>query len=70
MITTDLTDAEIHSGMLRVYYPPEDRMLYVLPLEILSHRYLAAIFELTPSEERILRDKAAKLEQRLIELGR
>lgn len=71
MVTDDLTEAEIIVGALRVYYPPEDRMIYVHPMDVICMRdVLHNLFELTPSEWSKLKDKAVRLEQRLIELGR
>jgi hypothetical protein len=70
MISTELTEAEIVAGAVRVYYPAEDRMLFMAPIMIMTMRYLSDLLELTPSEERLLRDKARRLEECLIEQGR
>jgi hypothetical protein len=62
-IDPDLTDAEIQFGALRLFYPREDRMLWVAPVEILfMYEYaLESIFNLTKSEAQLMREKAGKL---------
>lgn len=70
MMRTELTQKEIDLGFLQVYYPPDDSMRVVTPLEIIQMRYPGAVFDLTPSEERLLIDKAIRLQAMLLELGR
>ena len=64
MISPDLSSIERHAGCLRLFYPAEDRMLFIAPLDVLTLSSLASMFELTPNEERLVREKA----QRLIEI--
>ena len=70
MINPDLTDAEIAAGGVRLYYPPEDRMLMVSPHEILNSRGFAAVFELTHSEFVLIKKKAQRLVAALADVSR
>jgi hypothetical protein len=66
----ELTELEIRVGALRVYYPAEGRMMFVAPYCFRMMKYPEAIFDLTPSEVTLLRDKAVKLDEILAAQGR
>lgn len=69
-INPELSDAERRVGALKLFYPTEGRMLYVSPLEILCMNALEVIFDLTPSEARLVREKAKRLQNELIDQER
>lgn len=58
-----ISAAELHAGALRVFSPREDRFIWMTPVEIIQMRCLESLFELTPSEARLLRDKAVRLQE-------
>lgn len=69
-LNPELSDHEIQVGALHVYYPAEDRMIFVAPIEALMMRSMGSIFGLTPDEAKVLKEKAVRLEEKLISLGR
>ena len=62
MISPKLSQKEIDLGFIKVYHPKEDRVVYMVPIEITSMIALEQIFELTKSEADLLREKAQRLQ--------
>lgn len=66
-INPELSDSERRIRALKLFYPAENRMIYVAPLAVLQMIGLESIFELTPSEARVVREKAKRLQNELID---